>query len=390
MSTHSDAHGDHGHLQHHFGSMPQQFGSSKLGMWLFIATEILMFGGLFVAYAVWRGNHPEIFGWGSQLLDRQLGATNTVVLITSSFTMALAVLSAQKGWRWRQVFFLVLTFLGACGFLGIKAMEYTPKIKNGLMWGKNFNPDPHYVAAHFGDGHHDGAVSHEPEEHVDVPRDLEQGKSIALQTCASCHGQDLRGMINNGKSLLTSEFIATKTDDDLLAFLKVGRQPWDPENTTGVAMPPRGGNPTLDDDKLKDVIAYLRVVQSDVSAAPPEIAEAGEGEAAGEAAAALVVHKSVIPPAFEGPGGLATEEHHAAGVPPPPKNAHHFFAIYFMMTGLHGIHVVAGMVVIGWLIVGALMGRYTGAWYTPVDLVGLFWHVVDLIWIFLFPLFYLI
>ena len=77
-------------------------------------------------------------------------------------------------------------------------------------------------------------------------------------------------------------------------------------------------------------------------------------------------------------------------VPPAPPNAHRFFGIYFLMTGLHGIHVVAGMLVIGWLMIGAALGRYDGAYYTPVDLGGLFWHLVDLIWIFLFPLFYLI
>ena len=76
--------------------------------------------------------------------------------------------------------------------------------------------------------------------------------------------------------------------------------------------------------------------------------------------------------------------------PALPPNTHRFFAIYYIMTGLHGIHVLIGVGVIGWLLWGSLKGRYSSNYYTPVDLVGLYWHVVDLVWIFLFPLFYLI
>ena len=77
-------------------------------------------------------------------------------------------------------------------------------------------------------------------------------------------------------------------------------------------------------------------------------------------------------------------------VPQRPPNAHIFFGIYFIMTGLHGIHVLAGMVLITWLLVRTLRGHFGSAYFTPVDLGGLYWHVVDLIWIFLFPLLYLI
>ena len=87
------------HLQHHFDTPLQQFDSAKLGMWLFLATEILLFGGLFVAYAIYRANHPEIFSWAHHLLDTKLGAINTVVLLTSSLTMAWGVRAAQLGQR---------------------------------------------------------------------------------------------------------------------------------------------------------------------------------------------------------------------------------------------------------------------------------------------------
>jgi hypothetical protein len=76
--------------------------------------------------------------------------------------------------------------------------------------------------------------------------------------------------------------------------------------------------------------------------------------------------------------------------PERPVNAQKFFSIYFMMTGLHGIHVIVGGIVITWLLILTLKGRFSGDYYTPIDLGGLYWHIVDVIWIFLFPLFYLI
>src|ERR1700742_4616050 len=114
-------HGDHGHgpefLQHHFDTPAQQFEASKLGMWIFIATEILMFGGLFCAYAIWRGLEPDIFDQSHHFLNKIMGATNTVVLLFSSLTAALAVRSAQTGNRNMTSVYLVITVLCACVFL---------------------------------------------------------------------------------------------------------------------------------------------------------------------------------------------------------------------------------------------------------------------------------
>ena len=89
---HGDGHPEH--LQHHFETMPQQLDTAKLGMWLFLGTELLMFAGLFCLYAVWRSNQFEAFGIGYEYLDKIMGAINTVVLIASSFTMACPI-SAQ-------------------------------------------------------------------------------------------------------------------------------------------------------------------------------------------------------------------------------------------------------------------------------------------------------
>jgi disulfide bond formation protein DsbB len=96
------------------------------------------------------------------------------------------------------------------------------------------------------------------------PEAFSRGRELFLGTCSACHGPDLAGMPNSGKPLRTSEFVRSQSDEQMLAFVKSGRPSWDPANTTGVDMPPRGGNPTLNDDNLKDIIAFLRGVQSAV------------------------------------------------------------------------------------------------------------------------------
>src|SRR5579872_31940 len=114
-------HGAHVHahpdfLQHHFDTPRQQFNASKLGMWIFIATEILMFGGLFCAYTIWRAVDPEIFDQAHHFLNKIMGASNTVVLLFSSLTAALAVRAAQVGKRAQTSIYLVITILCACIF----------------------------------------------------------------------------------------------------------------------------------------------------------------------------------------------------------------------------------------------------------------------------------
>src|SRR5829696_5949050 len=130
-------HHPHGnpHLAHHFDSPEQQFNSAKIGMWVFLATELLMFGGLFCAYSVYRHNHPEVFDFAHRELDKTLGAINTVVLISSSFTMALGVRMAQLGRRKGLVVCLALTLLGGGGFMIIKSIEYHKKYEHHLWFG---------------------------------------------------------------------------------------------------------------------------------------------------------------------------------------------------------------------------------------------------------------
>ena len=293
--TQADAHA-HDHpdfLQHHWDTPKQQFEAGKLGMWLFLATEVLLFGGLFCGYSVWRGNHPELFKYGSQFLNTTLGAVNTAVLILSSLTMAWAVTAAQRNQQRLLKIFLLLTLAGAVGFLAIKYVEYTHKFREGWFPGMKFYEPP-------GSSSHTWAHDPTPEVH---PQTAEAEQSIASGSAP--------------------------TD----------RPAVEPSNIARAAIGPGG----LSEGALEE---------------HPEHDEA-----------------HVVHPLQD---------------PHRPANAHMFFNIYFMMTGLHGIHVLVGCIMLIWLFIGATKGRFNSAYFTPVDLGGLYWHVVDLIWIFLFPLFYLI
>ena len=254
------------HLAHHFDTPQQQFEAGKLGMWIFLVTEILLFGGLFCAYAVYRAANPEVFLYAHRYLDVTLGAVNTVVLLLSSFTAAWAVRAAQLGQRRLLVGLLLTTVALAAVFLAIKGVEYHKKWHKGLLWGTRFSAELTLPAA---------------EAPAEAPLPL---------------------------------------------------------------LPPTDGT-------------------------------------------------STIPPAPDGPPGLAPAEPKAKPAEVPaatPRNVQQFFGIYFVMTGLHGLHVIAGMAVLLWIARRAARGDFGPEYFTPVDLSALYWHVVDLVWIFLFPLLYLI
>jgi cytochrome c oxidase subunit 3 len=299
-----DAHGDHGKypfLAHHFDTPNQQFESGKLGMWVFLATEVLFFGALFVMYAIMRFQSPEVFSYASHYLDTILGGINTCVLILSSLTMALAVRAAQTNKQRMLVTCLSLTLAGAIGFLVIKYFEYTHKFEVNLKWGQAF-----YQPA-----------TEEAKELVKVAPVAAENPRLAIAAVNPSAGA---------------------TADPIV--------PLPPVDRTAIAAPKAGP--------------------------------------AGVAPAAMV-EESTKPPSL----APVVKDNHILD-PSMPPNTHRFFAIYYIMTGLHGVHVVIGVGVIGWILVAAIRGAYSSDYFTPVDLVGLYWHVVDLVWIFLFPLFYLI
>jgi cytochrome c oxidase subunit 3 len=197
----------------------QQRDVARIGMWIFLATEVMLFGGLFAVYTVYHHLYPLAFAAGSHRMDFWMGSVNTAVLLISSLTMVLAVDAAKRRRRAALLLCLALTMTLGAAFLGIKAVEYTGHIHDHLFPGVYFQFDP--------------------------------------------------------------------------------------------------------------------------------------------------------------------------GMPVAAPGVELFFCLYFVMTGLHALHMVIGLSLLGWLAVGALRRRFDAS-FTPVELVGLYWHFIDVVWIFLFPLFYLV
>ncbi|MCX5741963.1 MAG: cytochrome c oxidase subunit 3, partial [Proteobacteria bacterium] len=139
---------DHGHghghgsrfIQHHYDDAQHQFESGKLGIWLFLAQEVLFFSALFVAYILYRVNHPEIYSYAHKYLDVKMGAINTAVLIFSSLTAAWAVRCAQLNQRKGLIGCIVITILCACTFMGVKYQEYKHKYHEQILFGRYFDP----------------------------------------------------------------------------------------------------------------------------------------------------------------------------------------------------------------------------------------------------------
>lgn len=278
------------HLAEHFETPQQQFDSGRLGIWLFLMTEILLFSGLFCAYAVYRANHPEIFAYAHLYLSKTLGALNTLVLIFSSFTMASAVRAAQLGYRRWLVVLLAITL--ACGFmfLGVKFVEYKQKWEEALLPGESYRPE---------------------------------------------------------------------------------------SAPPGAIIPP----------------ASQATAEATSRSSSVQTAATDSRESRGE----LVVEKSTIAPAGVGKRGISpqwlakgTDQPQGVWFGREPNNVQLFFGFYFAMTGLHAVHILAGMGAIAWILARAVRNEFGPDYFAPVDFTGLYWHLVDLVWIFLFPLLYLI
>ena len=318
-SEHGHGHGDqaggHGHaespfIQHHFDDGAHQFESGKLGIWLFLGQEVLFFSALFVAYIIYRHNHPEIFQYAHKYLDVKMGAINTGVLILSSLSAAWAVRAAQLNQQRLLVWCIVVTLLCALGFLGIKYVEYSAKVHHHTLFGKRFAPTEAP----------DGTEIEQPDA---TPGKTEGGAPAPKEPLNTVGG--------------------------------VKAQP-----VPGAAGPPPGSAP---------------VVPGDPAASKEEPASAVSGVG--------------VLPAIEAQktAGAAIDTHASAR---PPPNTGMFFTIYFAMTGLHGIHVLGGVIVFIWLLIRSMKGHFGPKYYGPIDFAALYWHLVDLIWIFLFPLLYLI
>ena len=229
------AHGDgHRHPAHQFETMEQQKETSTLGMWLFLVTEIMFFGGLFTAYVIYRNMYPAAFAAASSTLNVPLGAANTAVLICSSLTMALAIRSAQVNQRKKIVLFLLLTMVLGTAFLVVKGFEYHDKFVESHIPGDKFKPF---------------------------------------------------------NFVLENEHEAS--------------------------------------------VAY-------------------------------------------------------AADPLYQRHAEIFFSLYFVMTAIHATHMIIGIAILAVLAFYSRRGKFDSGYYNPLEMTGLYWHFVDLVWIFLFPLLYLV
>jgi len=306
VSAHSHAHGPghhDPHLAHHFDTPEQQFTSAKLGMWIFLGTEILMFGGLFCAYSIYRHNHPLVFKFAAEAyLSTKWGAINTVILITSSLTMAWGVRAAQLNQKKLLISCLVMTLMGAAGFLGVKTIEYSAK------W------DEHVWVGSWNKYNGDNDASYA------TPPPAQPTTQPAIQ-------------------IPVPAYSPTAIADD--------------------------ANTGLDVSQIKPRYAYS--FNQSIQLAPPKRA-------------------SDAKPTDE----EQRDERYRQLSASDQWRVNTFFSCYFLMTGLHGIHVIVGMGLISWILMRTLRNDFSSEYFTPVDLVGLYWHLVDLIWIFLFPLLYLI
>ncbi|MCL2645949.1 MAG: cytochrome c oxidase subunit 3 family protein [Phycisphaerales bacterium] len=286
------------HLASHFNSPQQQFDSGKLGIWLFLTTEILLFSGLFCAYAVYRSNHPDIFAFAHQYLNKWLGALNTLILISSSFTMAWSVRAAQLNQKNLCTTLLAITILCGSAFLSVKYIEYKNKWQEHLLPGPRYNP-----------------------------RELPPAEAEALDD----QSRDRKGATWEGGAASTLPHGRSLTVAALIP----------PTETFRAPIGPAGLNPAwVDNDRSS------RFSMSWLAPTP--------------------------------------------SLEPEPNNTHIFFGIYFLMTGLHAIHVLVGISLITWLLLRTTRGDFSPQYFAPIDFTALYWHIVDLIWIFLFPLLYLI
>jgi cytochrome c oxidase subunit 3 len=397
--AHSDAHhghaGHHEHpkfLAHHFDTPEQQFDSGKLGIWVFLVTEVLFFSGLFVAYAIFRSLRPEVFEYSSQFLNTKLGAINTGVLLFSSLTMAWAVRAAQLEQHKLLVGLLAATLGCATIFLGVKAIEYTHKWDIGLLPTAWYTYDPN--APHpIGPSPYLFWLSLIPALILAglcvwlVVASLRKNEfhlriAMPLIVVALCYfvGLGLGTVLESGgeshaehhESGVGAHDHAAVAHSDSDAGAHGVQIPADHPilGVGGIAGVTSRGEAAvlkrLSEDQLNAGVRSelgALATQTDLGAAPVDL-----------------VRPAMAPPAI----------HHPEPNPNRSDYAGVFFSIYYCMTGLHAIHIIGGIIALTWLLVRAVRQDFLRNYFGPVDYVGLYWHLVDLIWIYLFPLMYLI
>lgn len=349
---HGDHHDHHPALEHHFEDLDQQFDAGKLGMWLFLAQEVLFFSGLFAAYTVYRWANPEVFVDAHHHLNTTLGAINTIVLLASSLAIAWGVRAAMRGDRYTILTTHVFTLGCAAVFMGVKTIEYTHKWDEGIGAGDfyKFLEGHHLVADWMFSDYMPGLTI----------SSLGLGVLVSLIGAAwAAAGSPVKGWVTGsiGVSILSLGLgivIAKCIMPTPLEMEMAGGHGAHAAHDEGHAAEPAHGDAANADE------AHAEAAHA-----------AEEGPAEGEAAAEE-----------EYTGPTAAERMSFSGP--------NFFGIYFIMTGVHAVHIIAGMIAILWVIAKAADGQFDADYFLPVENVGLYWHLVDLVWIYLFPLLYLI
>ena len=406
------AHGDHGHdhdhpsfLAHHFDTPEQQFDSGKLGMWLFLTTEVLFFSGRFCAYAIYRMLRPEVFEGCSQFLNTQLGAINTGVLLFSSLTMAWAVRCAQTEEHRKLTALLATTLSCAMIFLGVKAIEYSHKWTLGLLPPGMFfydpsNPHPEggpnyllWICAPFALA----TVGVLVWLAVSYIRGNKFHVAIAKPLTVVCLcffvGVGLGTLLESGGSTGESVDHASSeghpgdqqhASEEEVPGEQVEHADEIPAPPVGVADAEPSGIETVEPQQEIAIAPHERAAiqqlsQNAVNTGLRDEIQARRRQA--DAADGMVVSEGgeSLSPVEEVPENVLT-----------PRRAGVFFGIYYCMTGVHAIHILGGIGVLVWLLVRSIRQDFNRQYFGPVDYVGLYWHLVDLIWIYLFPLLYLI
>ena len=410
-----DGHHSNKFIQHHYDDAKHQFESGKLGIWLFLAQEVLFFSALFVAYILYRYHHPEIYEYAHRYLDTKMGAINTAVLIFSSLTAAWAVRAAQLGQRKLLIACLGTTIVCAFAFLGVKYLEYSHKVHEHILFGRYFDPcvssggTPLLTKNNECPGSKSTVEWNKGTEKPEANscfKDIDQDpRAEGVQ--ADCEVEEVKGRM-------------VAQADRSLKFVKASSKPitkrcveryWG-ENEVDVSGERQSEQPSEGAKEGMGFPCWRPAVQPAVCKRDAGIiVEYGDEDERGEDTrieAKCKPSPKVVEPkdpladevnmapkagqkSFTNKRPLTREElfdRETAG--PPPEHTSMFFTIYFAMTGLHGIHVLVGIGIFTWLLIRAIRGDFTADYFGPVDFAALYWHIVDLIWIFLFPLLYLI
>ncbi|MBK9126612.1 MAG: cytochrome c [Phycisphaerales bacterium] len=334
---------------------------------VFLLLDLLLVAGAAVLVLTQQVQHPDAFVWGRRLVNQQRGLLMAAALALSGVAALWGLLALWRDRPRGAAAALVVALLGGLGFAVVLGIDLDSKSARRLMPGERFRPNERYVAAHFGvklprrvPGAPTGTqaiAAAAPSASAKREVSATKGRTLYMNTCATCHGVTGEGVVGSGRDLRGNVFVAGLDDAKLVDFLKVGRQPWDPANTTNVQMPPRGGNPTLSDDDLRDIAAYLRTMQPQgvqpsasaeaATGTTPTEGTAGSGQAAPPASPPeLLVHRSYIDAGAVGPAGLSPTLAERARRPrwAMPADAASYFEMFLTSVGLQVVHVALAVV----------------------------------------------